>query len=141
MRSDGDICEDIANRIADDAWVELQMTPYVQLRMSTGLERLPEVTFEQAQRRSEVGRALLKRIDQLDWGRLSHDAQLTLRLVKFQAQSWSREADWYWVVIDPLGTGYFGLFLPSAYCGGRLLAFVNNQLASYPLQDDCDLER
>jgi uncharacterized protein (DUF885 family) len=60
--------------------------------------------------------------------------------VRFRAQAWSHEAEWYWVVADPIGIGLFGLFLPTAYCGGWLLGMVHGLLASFSFADrgDCD---
>jgi uncharacterized protein (DUF885 family) len=127
--------------ILDEAWQELQRTPYVQLRMGVVPTRLPDVSFAETQRRSEVGRSLLRRLEALEVSGLPHDLALSLRLVRFRACTWSQEADWYWSAIDPRGIGSFGLFLPTAYCGGYLLNFVHNQLASFWFQESGDLDR
>src|SRR6266545_2290455 len=113
-----------ALRIIDDAWEELKRRPFVQQKLALIPSRLPDVSFSEAQRRSEVGQSLLERLDAFDHGTLPHDIQLTLRLVRFRARIWAREAEWYWTVIDPRGVGMFGLFLPTAYCGGFMLNYV-----------------
>jgi uncharacterized protein (DUF885 family) len=64
-----------------------------------------------------------------------------VRLVKFRAHTWAREAEWYWTVSDPLGVGFFGMFLPTAYCGGFLLSFVHGQLAAFRFNDAGDPDR
>ena len=72
---------------------------------------------------------------------LPHDLALTLRLLRFRARTWAREAEWYWTVVDPMGIGFFGMFLPTAYCGGLLSQyFVNSQLTGFRFGErgDCD---
>ncbi len=64
-----------------------------------------------------------------------------MRLVRFRAGTWAREADWYWTVSDPIGVGFFGMFLPTAYCGGFLLSFVHGQLAAFRFGEAGDLDR
>lgn len=130
-----------ALQIVDDAWSELQRRPFVQLRMGVAPPRLPDVSFAEAERRSAVGRSLLRRLDSLDLSALPHDLALTLRLARFRAHTWSQEAQWYWTVLDPRGVGSFGLFLPTAYCGGYLLNYVHNQLASFSFLEPGDADR
>jgi uncharacterized protein (DUF885 family) len=127
--------------ILDDAWTELQGSPFVKLRMGVSPAHLPEVSLAEAARRSAVGRSLLQRVSALDLDGLPYDLILTLRLVSFRANTWSREADWYWSAVDPSGIGMFGLFLPTAYCGGYLLNSVHSQLASFRFQSSGDVDR
>jgi uncharacterized protein (DUF885 family) len=130
-----------ASRIVDDAWDELRSRPFVQRQLGTALERLPDVSFAEAERRSAVGRSLLKRMGAVDCSALPHDLALSLRSVRFRAQCWAREADWYWTVSDALGVGFFGLFLPAAYGGGLFLNNVNSQLAAFTFNDTADADR
>jgi uncharacterized protein (DUF885 family) len=130
-----------ALRIVDDAWDELRRNPFVQLQLGVAPARLPDISFAEAQRRSEVGRSLLRRMEVLDPSTLPHDLALTLRLVRFRAHTWSREAEWYWTVVDPLGVGFFGLFLPTSYCGGWLLNVVNQHFASFAFLESGDVDR
>jgi hypothetical protein len=44
-------------------------------------------------------------------------------------------------VIDPAGVGFYGQFLPSAYCGGFVLNMVFETLARAPLTQPGDLDR
>jgi uncharacterized protein (DUF885 family) len=131
---------DLALRIVDDAWEELRRSPFVQQQLGVVPVRLPDISLTEAERRSQVGRSLLERTAVIDTDRLPHSLALTLRLVRFRAQTWAHEADWFWMVVDPLGTGFFGMFLPTAYCGGWLLNIINTQLAAYRFADvgDCD---
>lgn len=130
-----------AHRLIGEAWAELKRTPYVQRRLGVTAERFPDVSFDEADRRSSVGRALLARLETVDSEALPHELALTLRLVKFRAQVWSKEARWYWIVCDPRGIGQFGLSLPTAYNGGYLLNGAQEVLDNFPLESRGDTER
>jgi uncharacterized protein (DUF885 family) len=130
-----------ATRVADDAWEELKRTSYMQQRLGVVPSRLPDVSVAEAERRSGVGRMLLKRIEAIDLSALPHDLALTLRLVRFRARTWADEAKWYWTVLDPRGISYFGMFLPTAYCGGALLNAVNGQLGAFAFERSNDTDR
>jgi uncharacterized protein (DUF885 family) len=131
----------LALRIVDDGWEEVRSSLFVQRQLGISPSRLPEVSLGESQRRSEVGLNLLRRLDALDTSALPHELALTLRLVRFRAQTWSREADWYWTVVDPMGVGFFGLFLPTAYCGGYLLSLVHDHLAAFSFKNSGDADR
>jgi len=130
-----------ALRIVDDAWDELRRSLVIQQHLGLPLVRLPDLSLEEAQRRSRVGHSLLSRIDALDASDLPADLALTLRVVRFHARTWSRQADWYWFVIDPLGLGLFGMFLPTAYCGGYVLNVVHGALAAFTFASPDDADR
>lgn len=127
-------------RIVHDAWEEMRRSPFVQQQLGVVPTRFPDVSLTEAERRSRVGRSLLERADAINPDTLPHDLALTLRLVRFRAQTWAQEAEWYWTVVDPLGIGFFGMFLPTAYCGGFLLNVIHGQLAAFRFADfgDCD---
>lgn len=135
MISDATGAAESALRVLDKTWEELRRGPYVQQQLGVVSRALPEVSLAEAQRRSAVGLSLLKQLDELNRSALPHDLALSLRLASFRASTWVREADWYWFVVDPLGIGLFGMFLPSAYCGGTLLDIVHGTLTAYPLTD------
>jgi uncharacterized protein (DUF885 family) len=128
-------------RIADDAWEELRRSPVVQQQLGIVPSRLPDVSLAEAERRSQVGRSLLERVNAIDSDTLPHDLALTLRLIRFRAQFWKREAEWYWTLVDPLGIGFFGMFLPTAYCGGWLLNFIHGHFAAFRIADSGDCDR
>jgi len=136
-----DILSSIALCIIDAAWEEARRNPVVQEQLGIPWVRLPDVSLAEAERRSRVGRALLERANAIDSDALPHDLALTLRLVRFRAQSWAREAEGYWTVIDPLGEGFPGMFLPTAYCGGFLLNFINDCLAKFRFLESGDCDR
>jgi uncharacterized protein (DUF885 family) len=130
----------LALRIVDDAWEEVRRSVFIQQSLGAPITTLPQLSPGEAERRSAVGTSLLARVDAIDPAGLPHDLALTLRVVRFRARAWSQEADWYWTVIDPLGVGFFGMFLPTAYCGGFLLNHVHTALASSKFLEagDCD---
>jgi len=129
-----------ATRIADDAWSEAQRAPYIHPRLGIRLAHIPEISEAEVERRAGVGRTLLKRLDATDRDALPHDLALTLRLVEFRARTWAMEGEWYWTVVDPLGVGFFGMFLPTAYCGGILLNVLHGQLGSFRIAEQADCE-
>ncbi len=130
-----------ALRIIDDAWEELRRSVFVQIQIGLPMMGLPSLSVAEAERKSDVGRSLVQRIEALDINELPADVALSVRLVRFRASTWAREAEWYWTVIDPLGVGFFGMFLPTAYCGGFLLSFVHGQFATFRFGEAGDLDR
>jgi uncharacterized protein (DUF885 family) len=130
-----------ALRLIDDAWEELRRTVFVQQLQGVRPTRLPDLSFAEAERKSAVGRALVARAEAIATDRLPHDVALSVRLVRYRARAWASEADWYWTVIDPAGVGFFGLFLPTAYCGGFLLNFVRQFATEWRFDDQGDLDR
>lgn len=131
----------VARQIIEDAWVELRTSFAVRRLMRLQLENLPDLSFDEAARRGVIGNGLLDRIDQVSWADLPHDVALTLRVVRFRANIWSKEADWYWSAVSPQGAGgIFGMFLPTAYCGGLLLNAANGELGRFQFRSrsDCD---
>jgi len=128
-------------RIIEDAWGELQRSLYVQLRTGHFSTRLPDLSLEEAQRRGAFGEQLLVRLSRLPEQQLPHELAISLRLVRFRASTWANEGKWYWHVIDPLGTGCFGVFLPTAYCGGWFLNTVRSRLATFAFTQLGDADR
>ena len=141
LRKAENLALDAAVNILGDAWDELRRSPFVQLQLGLTPARLPEVSLAEAQRRSKMGRAILDRLGSLDTSLLPHDLALTMRLVRFHADTWSREADWYWTICDPLGVGFFGTFLPTAYCGGSLLSVLHGLLSACTFSNAGDADR
>lgn len=133
--------ESTAHRIIADAWEEMRRSLHVQTQLEGVPTRLPDLSEDEADRRSRIGRDLLARVNKLEAQGLPTGVALSLRLVAFRASIWARESEWYWTAIDPLGVGFFGMFLPTAYCGGFLLSSIHNQLAEFPFKVSGDLDR
>jgi hypothetical protein len=86
-------------RVIDDAWDESRRSVYIQMRLGIAPAHLPDLSFEEAQRRSQVGQSLLDRLARLNEDGLPHD----------------------W--------GFPGMFLPTAYSGGeRAGELIKNEL-------------
>lgn len=119
-----------ATSILNAAWDELQRAPYVQARVAPQAMVSLDVSLGEAERRSAVGREILARLMKLETSDLPHSLALALRMVRFRAHHWARQADWYWLGFDARGTGQFGLFLPTAYSGGYLLNFAQSRLVT-----------
>jgi uncharacterized protein (DUF885 family) len=130
-----------AVRIIDDAWEEARRSVYVQMRLGIAPTHLPDLSFSEAQRRSQVGKALLDRLAGLNADGLPHDVALTLRFARFRAEGWAREGDWYWHVVDGYGWGFPGMFLPTAYSGGFLVNFLHRQFAAFTFTNSGDCDR
>lgn len=130
-----------AQRIVDDAWREVLRGLYTQQNLGIVPEQLPDLSAREALRRSAVGKALVTRLNKVDADVLPHDLALSLRLVRFRAEIWAREEQLYWNATDPLGLGYFGMFLPTAYCGGFLFNFVHAIVRSLRFTTSDDLDR
>jgi uncharacterized protein (DUF885 family) len=130
-----------AMRIIDDAWDESRRSVYIQMRLGIAPSHLPDLSFREAQRRSQVGRSLLDRLARLNVDGLPHDLALTLRFARFRAEGWAREADWYWHVVDGYGWGFPGMFLPTAYNGGFLINFLHRQFGEFQFDSNGDCDR
>jgi uncharacterized protein (DUF885 family) len=130
-----------ALRIIDEAWAELRRAPGWGAQVLNEQPSLFQVSFEAVQRRAMLGRRLVTEIAKLDLRPLPHDLAVTVRLAGVYAARWSREDDWYWLVFDPAGVGFFGLFAPTPYCGGGKLSNVLVSLQKMALRDAGDLDR
>lgn len=130
-----------AQGIVDDAWREVLRGLYTQQTLGIVPEQLPDLSEAEASRRTGVGRALVARLNAVDEGALPHDLALSLRLVRFRAGIWAREEQMFWIACDPLAIGFFGMFLPTAYCGGFLFNFVHGIVRSFRFKTPSDLDR
>ncbi len=130
-----------ALRVIDDVWQQLADTLYVQTKLGKPVDRLADLSEAAAARRSAFGRALLARIDKVDSGGLPFDVATTLEVARRRAAMWAREEDYYWLVFDPPGVGFFGLFAPTAYCGGFLLNTLSSIFRNFAFETPGDLDR
>lgn len=129
-----------ALRIIDDVWT-LSSANRVLGGIEDALTRLPDVGLDAITERAAAGRDLLDRIARIDADALPHDLPLTLEIARQAAERWSREADWYWLVFDPLGAGFFAMFAPTAYCAGFFLNSFRAPLQAYRFDTPADGDR
>lgn len=103
--------------------------------------RLADFSYEEAQRRGRLGRDLVGRLDALGDAPLPEPVRAMLDVVRLHTSRWARADEWYWLVADPDGGGFFGMFAPTPYCGGILLNDVGRTLASHRFDTDGDADR
>jgi uncharacterized protein (DUF885 family) len=116
-------------RLVDRVWQELRRRPFFAQELGSAEGRIPELSEAEAQRISALGREISGEIDAIDRSMLPAELATTLDVARDRAAVWAREADWYWLVHDPMGVGFFALFSPTAYCGGFLVNQVRQTLA------------
>ncbi len=129
-----------ALQIIDSVWAKI--ADYPEFRDPTApLQRLPDLSFDAAVKRAELGRDLLDRIAAINVPGLPYDLPCTLEIARRIAEQWSREAQWYWLVFDPTGCGFYGMFAPTAYCGGFCFQMLTPWFRGYPFESAGDGDR
>lgn len=122
-------------------WSEVAQLPWTAQEIGTLGDRLPSISPDAISRRSRRGRALLARLDALDPTDLPFDLGLTLRVARYRAAAWAQEEDWYWLLCDPTGAGFYALFLPTAYAGGWMINRLTNEFTRAKFEAAGDAER
>lgn len=103
--------------------------------------KLPDIRFEGAQKRAELGFNVLRLIDSVDEDTLPHQLALTSKLLRHFASAWSKDADRYWLAIDVTGALFYGPFAQTAYTGGFIYNAIAGVLAGFSFRRDGDGER
>lgn len=124
-----------------EAWSILAQSPFLMRDLGLQGARLPDLSEAGALARSQAAAELLTKLDALDRASLPSDVATTIDLVRFTAERWSREAEWYWLVFDPMGVGFFAMFAPTAYGGGFLLNNLVPIFATFRFDSDGDVDR
>lgn len=124
-----------------DAWAQLAKNASVWTSTGEPLRAVPRVDLAEAERRARASEDLLARAAEIDLGALPHELALTVRVAVGRAQSWAREADWYWLAFDPLGVGFYAMFAASSYGGGFLLGSLVKSFVSFPFAARGDRDR
>jgi len=127
--------------LIEDAWLEVQKAPYVARSLGRPLERLPQVSEEAAFAQQARVRAVLDRMAQVDVSGLPHELALTFEVARAQMQQRSRVGDWYWLVFDLQGVGFFSMYAPTAYAGGWLIGDFVGLFAAHVFAEPGDLDR
>ncbi|HEY0913692.1 MAG TPA: DUF885 domain-containing protein [Solimonas sp.] len=130
------------SRAVDLAWGHIGNDFFAQRERGAPLDgRLPDLSFEGAQRRAAMGAKILELLDTVDDDTLPHDWALSSKLVRYYANSWSKDAEHYWVAIDPTCSLFYGPFAQTAYTGGYLFSSINPTVAGFAFGKDGDGER
>ena len=127
--------------VLDDAYREYSQSAFVQEAIGAPLTSIPQVSHEDACRRSALGKSLLDRISTLDLSALPAPIVTAVQLAERMAQSWAKEADWYWLVFDARFMGYFAMFAPTSYGGGSLINRLHSAFPKVPFAEVGDLDR
>lgn len=130
----------LVNRASDLAWEYLGDGLRAQEKGS--LEGMcPDMSLEGAQKRAKLGQDILDLLDRVDVNQLPHDYALTSKLLRHYAGCWAKDADRYWLAIDPVNAFFYGPFFQTAYVGGFVFSGVGQCLAGFQFKKDGDGER
>lgn len=126
--------------LIDEVWQIQSKLPYFS-REPGALSRLPQLSEASTIARSEKAAALLAKLDSLDAARLPREIATTVEVARLRTTQWSREAQWYWLVFDPMGVGFYTLFAPTAYCGGFVFSCLHPLLTGFRFDSNGDADR
>lgn len=122
-----------AQRLVDAIGAELAVAPFARQTQPGSLPRIPPPSEAEAERRSSLARGWRDDLAAVDREALPADWRRLLAIADATIERLEREAAWYWLVHDPLGLGFFGLFGPTAYCGGWYMGVVGGLMARQEL--------
>jgi uncharacterized protein (DUF885 family) len=131
----------LALAATDAAWDEVRRSPHIAQNLGVPLDRLPEVTEAAAVEQAARARSVLDSIDAIDLSELPHELALTVEVARAQMTLRVRAGDWYWLVFDPLGVGFYSMFAPTAYGGGWLLSKLGSVFTTHRFEHAGDLDR
>jgi len=131
----------LSQRAIELVWSEMAAFPLSPVAAGRTVDRLPDVGLANAARRSALGRQVLDIINRIDARALPRDQWLTLEVARWTAARWAREEEWYWLLFDPSGKGFFAMFAPTAYAGGYLLGLVAGIFRSFVFAEPGDGDR
>jgi uncharacterized protein (DUF885 family) len=127
--------------VLDDAFREYSQSAFVLEAIGAPLSSIPQISHEDASRRTELGLSLIERISALDGAMLPPPIRTALELAERLARSWSHEADWYWLVFDARHMGYLAMFAPTSYGGGSLINRLHSAFPKFVFNEAGDLDR
>ncbi|MDP9100870.1 MAG: DUF885 domain-containing protein [Actinomycetota bacterium] len=125
----------------EDAWEQVQHSPYIARDLGRPVDRLPEITEEAALAQSARARAVLAKIEAIDVAELPHELRLTLEVARSQMTVRARAGEWYWLLFDPLQVGFYAMYAPTAYGGGFLLGTLAGLFGGYAFAGAGDVDR
>jgi uncharacterized protein (DUF885 family) len=129
------------NRLADRAWTEQGRALFTLQSLGQPIARLPKLSLAEAEARADLGKQLLSDAASIDLSALPHEEATTVRVVTTMARRWSHDADWWWLVQDMNGLGWYTITGPTAYGGGMALSTVSKLLDVHRFEGSGDLDR
>lgn len=94
---------------------------------------LADVSLDGAVKRAKLGKSIVQRIAALDRAELPANLAQTIDVIGSRATFWVTQEEWYWTAFDPGGAELFGMFAPTAYCGGMVVSSITNALVRAPV--------
>lgn len=123
------------------AWAEYGAGVFVMQNLGASLDRMPDISEAAAKDRSARARRWLDGVAAIDAAQLPEEQATTLAVARQVMERRAREHEWYWLVFDPLGVGFFAMFAPTAYGGGWLLNYIGGMLGRHTIDQLGDLDR
>ena len=136
-----DLAIGAATRLTSEAWEVFRDCAFVRTQQGERLAQLPDLSGEAAHAVSVKAESIAARIDEIDAWSLPHTLAVPLRQARYAMEVRRRAGAWYPTVCDPSGIGFYGLFTPSAYCGGFVLQFIMESLSRQQFASGGDLDR
>jgi uncharacterized protein (DUF885 family) len=127
--------------VLEGTWGEIRASPYVQRDLGHPIDRLPDLSEGAAVARSERAKRLRDLLGQGELELLPKELALSVGVARFALERMAREGEWYWLVFDPLGAGFFALFAPTSYAGGFLLKLVGGMVGQHRFDSPGDVDR
>jgi uncharacterized protein (DUF885 family) len=123
-----------------DVWEEFRSSSFAG-NPDGPVDRLPDVSEQGAIAISARATELLEAIDSLRVNELPHELALTVESARNLLSARVHAADWYWLVFDPLGVGFYSMYAPTAYSGGWLLSTLSQAFTSFAFEEPGDYDR
>jgi uncharacterized protein (DUF885 family) len=111
------------------------------MQLGERLAKLPDFSGKAARAVSARAEGILKQIDEIDAWSLPQAVGVPLRQARYAMEVRRNAGTWYPTVFDPTGIGFYGLFAPSAYCGGFVLQMFIDSLTRQQFATGGDLDR
>jgi uncharacterized protein (DUF885 family) len=102
--------------------------------------RFPDMSEEEAWRRSSIALEAQRMLAVVDRGALPDDLRDTLALADHMAQLRSEEGAWYWTVFDPTRSGLFTMFAATPFGGSYMLNMAAGALEAFRFDAECDVD-
>ena len=114
--------------LAEEIWAwQVEDNLYNRIRLGLPITEFPDITLEAAETKAASARAFLKRVDAVSSEYLSHESEITKRVLSQQLR-----AD------VQIPNDYLNYFAITPYMGGFAFTFAIQYLSSVPLQSEQD---
>ncbi|MDB5584925.1 MAG: hypothetical protein JWR80_10101, partial [Bradyrhizobium sp.] len=130
-----------ALRFIDLATHEVERAPFTRAMAGETFDRLPVHDEADAERQATLGSELVRLGQDIDVRALPADLVTTVKVAQGLAARWAKAARWYWLVHDPMGVGFYGMFGPTAYCSGMHYDSLTKTLARHVFAARGDIDR